>query len=257
MSAQDFCKLLKEARRNAGITQDALGRIVGVVGGTVSRWENGENLPDRDVAEALDRALKCNGRLIRAWQYEATGSIIPHWRRPLEQLRRASHTIEAVVPNAVPDLLQAVSYARMMLEEAMYPGTDEEIQRVAERQASQYDLLRSNGNPWVVAVFPVYALTCLPDGVRRDQVNRLLSLTGAARVRVHLIPEDTPVSLVAPVVLFHQRDGGTVAAGEHVRGLEVYDEPTDIERLAGQAKRMLGAALPMIQSRTLMEGMLK
>ncbi|WP_143831996.1 Scr1 family TA system antitoxin-like transcriptional regulator [Nocardiopsis sp. CNR-923] len=120
---------------------------------------------------------------------------------------------------------------------------------------SDYDRLRATHNPWIVAIFPVYALTCLPDQVSHDQVMRLLSLTNRERVRVHLIPEDTPVSLVAPVVLFHQRDGGTVAAGEHVRGMETYDDPGDVERLTAQAKRMLGAALPAIRSRTLMEGM--
>lgn len=41
--------LLKELRTQKGLTQEQLAEIVHVSNRTVSRWENGYNLPDLDV----------------------------------------------------------------------------------------------------------------------------------------------------------------------------------------------------------------
>lgn len=38
---------LKQLRNEKGITQEQLAEILGVSGRTVSRWETGNNLPDR------------------------------------------------------------------------------------------------------------------------------------------------------------------------------------------------------------------
>lgn len=46
---------LAQLRREAGLTQEALGRELGVTNKTVSRWENGNYLPDVDMLLLLSR----------------------------------------------------------------------------------------------------------------------------------------------------------------------------------------------------------
>lgn len=255
MSAQTFGDMLREVRSSAEMTQAHLGRIVHRAGATVSRWEQGHVRPARATVETLDRQLKCGGRLVRSWQVDETGSVLPHWMRSFAGLGAAAHTVEAFSPGVVVGPVQSEAYIRMVLEEGLYPGTPQEIDRAVAARLEQFEQLWGS-NSWMVAVFPAAALTCLPLKVRSDQVERLLSLIQDGRVRIHLIPENTPTTLVAPLFLFHLREGGTVAGGEHVRGVVIYDSPSDIERLSAQAKRVLGSALPTGASLDFLKGLL-
>lgn len=46
-------KFLARLRKEAGMTQEALGQTLGVTNKTVSRWENGNYLPDLDILQLL------------------------------------------------------------------------------------------------------------------------------------------------------------------------------------------------------------
>jgi transcriptional regulator with XRE-family HTH domain len=54
------CEAIRSARKRRNLTQEALGKELGVTGITVSRWETGARLVDRalvpTVAEKLDLA---------------------------------------------------------------------------------------------------------------------------------------------------------------------------------------------------------
>ncbi|MBR4172856.1 MAG: helix-turn-helix domain-containing protein [Clostridia bacterium] len=51
-------KIVKELREKQGLTQAALGNIIGVSDKTVSKWETGKGLPDISLIEPLSAALK-------------------------------------------------------------------------------------------------------------------------------------------------------------------------------------------------------
>ena len=46
-------KFIAELRKQNGLTQEALGRKIGVTNKTVSRWENGNYLPDIEMLQLL------------------------------------------------------------------------------------------------------------------------------------------------------------------------------------------------------------
>ena len=46
-------KFIAELRRRDGLTQEALGEKIGVTNKTVSRWENGNYMPDIEVLQML------------------------------------------------------------------------------------------------------------------------------------------------------------------------------------------------------------
>lgn len=66
---------LKQARKAAGLTQPELGRCLGVDPSTaavrISRYENGQHMPDGPTADALAKAL----RLPHAWFHAETDAI--------------------------------------------------------------------------------------------------------------------------------------------------------------------------------------
>lgn len=66
---------LRKARKAAGLTQAELGRCLGVDLATaavrISRYENGQHMPDGPTADALAKAL----RLPQAWFHAETDAI--------------------------------------------------------------------------------------------------------------------------------------------------------------------------------------
>lgn len=66
---------LRKARKAAGLTQPELGRCLGgdpeAAAVRISRYENGQHMPDRQTADALAKAL----RLPQAWFYAETDAI--------------------------------------------------------------------------------------------------------------------------------------------------------------------------------------
>ena len=49
MDQQKIGQFLRECRKEKGITQEQLAEMLGVTNRSVSRWENGSNLPDLDI----------------------------------------------------------------------------------------------------------------------------------------------------------------------------------------------------------------
>ena len=49
MDQKKIGSLLKELRKEKGLTQEQFAEIVNVSNRTVSRWENGNNMPDLDI----------------------------------------------------------------------------------------------------------------------------------------------------------------------------------------------------------------
>jgi len=54
----DVGKRIAALRRKHGLTQEALGEMVGVTNKTVSRWENGHYMPDIALLPVLSDALR-------------------------------------------------------------------------------------------------------------------------------------------------------------------------------------------------------
>lgn len=50
---------MREIRKNAGITQVELAKIMGVTQGNVAAWETGRSMPTADKLPALAKVLGC------------------------------------------------------------------------------------------------------------------------------------------------------------------------------------------------------
>ncbi|WP_157982420.1 Scr1 family TA system antitoxin-like transcriptional regulator [Nocardiopsis sp. FIRDI 009] len=251
-----FGRILTEAMATAGISNKELASRFHVDRSTVSRWRHDRNLPDRALVEQIDTALGIGGHLVRAWQVQTTGSVLADWRKSEPELDRAARAIEMLSPNYVPGLLQCRAYVEHVLRECVYPGGDDAIRREVARKSRRYPTLRATSDPLVVAVFPVVGLLGVPVPVRVAQVNHLVKAIDCGRLIVHLLPENTMATTVAPLTIYHLTDGGTAAIGDGVSGMLDYSTPGKLPLMVERMKRALGWALPPDQSRTLMEGMI-
>jgi len=51
-------EMIKNHRDNAGLTQAALGEMIGVTGASISQWETGAQIPPRRHIAAMVKAMK-------------------------------------------------------------------------------------------------------------------------------------------------------------------------------------------------------
>lgn len=58
MAKQDYARVIREARRNAGLSQEELAARLGVSRNAVAGWETGHSRPDLDLVAGLCHALR-------------------------------------------------------------------------------------------------------------------------------------------------------------------------------------------------------
>ena len=58
MNQVKIVKFIAELRRRDGLTQEALGEKIGVTNKTISRWENGNYMPDIEMLQLLAKEFK-------------------------------------------------------------------------------------------------------------------------------------------------------------------------------------------------------
>ncbi|WP_306368187.1 helix-turn-helix transcriptional regulator [Nocardiopsis sp. CC223A] len=256
MQEQTFGDYLREERESAGLTLRSLSKASGLAPSTLSRWENNHVDPARADVVKVDQGLRANGRVVSNWEL-LTSVRFPPWMRNVSRLEEVAHLIELISPLLVPGLLQSPLYAHEVFREGLHQGTPEEIGKLIALRTSRLERLRSSNNPLVTAVFPVTALTCVPDAVRSEQATRLLELSESDRISIHLVPEGTVLmGVVSHLLMFHLRDGGRAAVADHVDGATLYEDRKSYVRLEGLVKSALGSALPAKQSRKTLEELL-
>ncbi len=253
MVQHDFGAYLAEERNNSGYTLRKLAALVNLSPSTISRWENNHVVPLRSEVEKVDKALELQGRLVSVWEF-AKAEGLPQWMHSVSRLEEAAESVELVSPHLVPGLLQSPSYARAVFEDGLMGSGPNDIDRLVELRCSRYEQLRKLNDPRIVAVLPAAALTCVSEPVRKEQVERLLSVAEAGRVRIYLVPEGSILlGVTSMLLMFHLRDGGKAAVSDHVDGATLYEDTKAYDRFHGLVKQALGSALPATQSRKLLE----
>lgn len=72
MDKYKFGNFIYERRKKLNLTQDELGRKLGVTNKAVSKWETGETLPDIVILESLAKILECSiDELLTQQPYES------------------------------------------------------------------------------------------------------------------------------------------------------------------------------------------
>lgn len=195
---------LREARKRAGLSQDALAEAIGRAKSHVSRWENGKLIPTQtDTAQVL-QALDVQGRERARLLDLAKDALDPDWLAPgidrqvaaLLEYERTATTITTVEPLLVPGLLQTYDYAYQL---ALGAGATrgESTQRAQMRVGRQHVLTKSKP-PQLAAFVGEYAIrhSLCSDDVMVEQLRHLVKLAALDNVTLQLLPMDPPVGSV-------------------------------------------------------------
>ena len=65
MNQEKIGKFLADVRKEKGLTQQELAKIVGVTDRAISNWENGRRMPDISLFKVLCEALDISLSLLR------------------------------------------------------------------------------------------------------------------------------------------------------------------------------------------------
>ena len=123
---------LRFYREKYGLSQPALGEIIGRSGSNVSNCEAGRRRIAYKEARLLDARFKTGGHFQRLLRYAQRGHD-PDWFRQFVDLEKKATTIKTFQALAIPGLLQVPEYARALIEAGGAPNVDEEVER---RQAA-------------------------------------------------------------------------------------------------------------------------
>jgi transcriptional regulator with XRE-family HTH domain len=248
-----FPSLLTTFRDFSGRTQKQLAADMGTSPASVSRWESGKFTPRVETAEALDRMLKAEGRLLKAWRKQTSGTELPVWQLNVARLQEQAVAIDCLSPVLVPGLLQSPSYARLVFKDGQPLASDTDIDHWSNSRCSRLKTLREHHhNPVVTAVFPHSAVACVPKEVQQEQATHLLGLMGEGSAEVHLLPPGVSMlGVTSPSYLFRLVDGSIAVSSDYIAG-NVILEAEGHPRAEALVRKCLASALPARESRQLL-----
>lgn len=245
MSPTPFSEDLTKFRELAGFTQLQLAARSGTAHSSVNRWEKGGSLPKRDNAERLDAALGANGELLATWRRSTVGTGLPEWARDLDAIERGARQLSIAAPSLVPGYLQCETYARAVFRAGQPLASPEELDRLVALRCGRLAELE---DLQVIAVFPISAVSGLPEAVRRTQAAHLLKWASTERVAVHLVPDGTTLLVpTSPLMIFKLRSGELAVVSDHADGNVVHETDTH-DRIASLFTSALAASLPVTLS---------
>ncbi|MFC7330675.1 helix-turn-helix domain-containing protein [Marinactinospora rubrisoli] len=243
MPASSFSEALTQLRELAGLTQLQLATRSGTGHSSVNRWEKGGSLPKRDNVERLDAALDANGKLLAAWRRSTTGSGLPEWARDLDAIERAARQLSIAAPTLVPGYLQCEAYARFVFSAGQPLATPEELDRLTKLRCGRLSELTDLQR--VTAVFPLSAVTGMPDEVAKQQAQHLLEWVDTGRVVLHVVPIGSILVVpTTPLMLFRLRSGDLVITSDYEDGSVTLSTDTH-ERISARFTAALAASLPV------------
>ncbi|MEU7014242.1 helix-turn-helix transcriptional regulator [Streptomyces sp. NPDC046385] len=228
-----FGELLRHYRESAGLTQEALARLIPCDRSQVARVEAAKRVPTDTFARACDEILGTGGVLLRLW-----GRIdwYPEVQHPDWFERRAEMDAKAVAlrqyqVQVVPGLLQTPEYAYALLSQVADP--DEAEERVRARLSRQQRFLTEDG-PLFMAVLDESCLRNVVGDptVMRDQCAHLLEVGRRPNIVIQIDPYDR-AQLVRPktsMSLIRLPGGEEWVYSESLGQGHFLDDPTAFER---------------------------
>lgn len=188
--------LLRQARMDAGLTQDAVGHAVGVERSGVTRMEAGERSLTRatlgawldrcGVSGLADSGVQAMWRVAR--RHSDGDEPVKIWFVGWVDAEGKAHTLRYWQPLLVPGIVQTPEYAYELFRATgrTHERAEEEVNARMQRQA----VLDGENPPTVVVVLwePVLTHQVGSAEVMRRQLTKLLEVSERPGVLVHVLP---------------------------------------------------------------------
>ena len=203
-----FGELLRIKREDAGLTQEQLAALVHVERSLITKFENGERVPGRELVEQFEDHLNGRGELLRLYRrinWSVRLAYFPDWFR-----RRAVMDAELVElyqyqSLLIPGLLQTEDYARALFERVA-SRDDEAVEDSVEARLSRQTRFLEPGGPFYLILMDEGCLRQVVgnDRVMRDQMDHLLRAIELPNIHIqvvcfrgrHTAAPNVPMSLI-------------------------------------------------------------
>jgi transcriptional regulator with XRE-family HTH domain len=238
---------LRDLRRRAGLSGDALAARASLSQSKVSRVERGQSLPNLDEVRSWASATNATRAELSelAALLDQVATTATSWRILLQlglahkqveiaELEQRTVRIQTFQPTMIPGLLQTADYARRVMEMAYEPGDVARAVAVRlERQMVLYDrskrfdfLLTDGALRWV-------------DQAQRDRLQSIATLPNVA-----IFVTTAPFPFLHPFVIWHLPDERLVTVETYSAELQVRDE-ADLARYQQVWQRLSQTARPL------------
>jgi transcriptional regulator with XRE-family HTH domain len=176
------CRRLREA---AGLTQEALGKILFCTGSLIGQIETALKVPTRNFAERLDAAFMTDGVFTRMVGL-VLRSQLPSWFQPYAEMEAKAAFISTYQCQLVHGLLQTPEYAAALLAVDEPDKVEEMVAARMERQR----ILEKKQPPavWVILDESVLFRMVGDREVMRKQLARLVSFRDNPWVNIQVLP---------------------------------------------------------------------
>jgi DNA-binding XRE family transcriptional regulator len=238
-----------------------LAETLGYTPQLISQLEAEKNIPSRKFAEDTDTLFKTNGLFVRLWKLITDTrhlSVLPPGFPRFVELEAQATTVRSFQHLLVTGLLQTEAYARTLILCLHQPDAAEEF--LATRMDRQKILDRENP-PRLWFTIDERGLRWMIGGrdVMRAQLQHLLKMSERPNIMIEVIPQETTghAGLGNGFTLLSFVDGPDVGYTEAVGRGHLVQDPADVHELQIKYDLLRGHALPVGESRKLIESIME
>ncbi|MFJ9659561.1 helix-turn-helix domain-containing protein [Streptomyces griseoflavus] len=229
-----FGRQIKLFRERAGLTQAALGPLLGYSEAQIAAIEQGRRIARPDTIEKLDTLLEADGVLL-AMKRAVALTRYPAFFRDAARIEETAVEFHQYAPLIVPGMLQTEAYARTMFTVWRPRRNEAEIEQMVSARLARHKLFGRKPAP-VLSFVLEEAVLQRPIGgseVLRGQLEHLFLTGQNPNVEIQVMPTeatdhacvDGPFTLMVPeggeqvAYLESQGSGRVITEREIVRGI--------------------------------------
>ncbi|MFE7562160.1 Scr1 family TA system antitoxin-like transcriptional regulator [Kitasatospora sp. NPDC057500] len=181
---------LRRLREEAGLSQDALGKLLFCSAAYVGQLETAVRNPQGDMSRRLDEILKTGGHFLRVYEMYRKASRYAEYFEHAAELQSMALTISEFSPLLVPGLLQTRDYARSLFESAQPLRKAAENEEMVAARLARSELLDRQNAPMYWAVLDEAVIRRPVGGawVMAGQLRHLAGLVRARKALLQIVP---------------------------------------------------------------------
>ncbi|MET9399367.1 helix-turn-helix transcriptional regulator [Kitasatospora sp. NPDC002965] len=248
---------IKRLREEAGLSQEALGKLLFCSGAYVGLLEGAVRNPQEDMSVRLDDVLGTGGHFLRVYEMYRKSSRYADYFRHAAELQGLALTISEFSPLLVPGLLQTPDYARALFESAQPLRKAAENEEMVAARMSRAELLDRKSAPmyWAVLDEAVLRRPVGGEAVMAGQLRYLAALFQARKALIQVVPLTAGAHslMVGSLSLMTFEDAPPTAYVEGLLTGNLVDDPALVDQCSLAYDLVRAAALSPEASLALIE----
>ena len=251
-----FASEVVRLRKERGLSQSALAKLLSYSPSQVAKIETGERIPKRPIALKLDQVYGTDGHFERLQALVENTAVLP-WFRDLYLVEGEATEIRAYESYLIPGLLQTEAYARAALG-AVRPtlSPDEVDNAVALRMTRQeiFERERPRRAWFIIDESALHRLAASP-ATMRAQCEHLLTMARRPEITIQVIEDAQGICCAfgrAFVILSFDHQGDVVYF-EEVWSAKYFRKKEHVDRYSLAFDHLRASALPDAKSAELIE----